>query len=410
MMINRDAGDKFKGLTLQKVRAVYSVLKALNTSQKKVDLIYFAIEADDDIQIVESTEGKLNLTFEQNKDLQSKGVLTINSTDVYKSLINFIDIWIRQRESDSIKFVFYTTCNIGKEQTSKVITELELSLPEEPVINIIKSSEIDDGFLEDFFVPYMSEVYRKAYESHDKSYIGIISEWDLEKWKSFLNRIEWVFLGRSVDKIDEEIISEITKCDFYNVSLVGKEKAISARIEQELERRMANDDYVSRFLHLSDIKLIFKEAESDDIDFDDITGEILDQIDVTDTRDVQQKINSVCPSASGRVLNHYKILASEALLVERSQKFPHPFKSQKYQIYTAVQDYIIRNSEDLLELNEKALIGVLDSMCDLAIQRVKVDKADFRYPVNDDQSIRNMVFGLLDQCYIAFDGEVSIES
>lgn len=404
MSKNRDAGDSFKGLTLQKARTVYSLLKSINMSNgdAKYFYVYGAIEADDDVNILIHENGQSENILEQNKNTQNTKNLTFNSTEVKKSIINFIDNWIYQRESNSVKFIFYSTSGIGKENETDLIKQLNLSLPKDPILNILMIGKFDDDFLNKFLIPYIIEFYIIDYKDNDKNNLSIIQEWECSDWRIFLNQIKWFFISKSTEEIDNDIIDEIRKCSFYNSLLINKEKLIAARIEQELERRMANQDFPSRFINLSDIKLFFKEAEPLECKQDDCTGELLAQIDINDTRNISEKIESTCEFNNIELISFYKLKASEALLEEKAQNYLRPYTSQKYQIYTAVNEYLVKNKSIFMEITEIELIKEIDKICEIAIKRIQVERKDFIYPLRNDISIKNIVYGLLDQCYIAF--------
>ena len=412
-MTNRDAGDKFRGFTLQKARAVYSLLRSINRRGIEIRHQFYlsaAVEADDDVAIVKGDGEYVEKIFEQNKDLQSKGNLTLNSKDVQKSIVNFIDVWIHNRKSEATSFIFYTTCGIGKERETEKTKELGIVLPAEPILELLKNHILEDSFLETIIIPYMSSMYSDAYQDIEDNRSAILEDWDIEKWKIFLGQIEWSFSSMTVRELDEKILDEIRACPLFRSSLSGREKSIAALIEQHLERLMANPDYVQRFMHLSDIKMIFTEAEMYDTNLDDYSGELLDKIQVDDLRDLSEKLTSVCPSLDTRIINLYKLFAAETLIEEGSQANLRPYKSEKYQIYTAIEEYLINHYEKLKSMKKEELQSQLEIITNLACNRILTERADYHYPFSNKVSIKNLVFGLFDQCYIAFDGDSPDES
>lgn len=408
-MINRDAGDKVKGFNLQKNRAIYSILKSIE-EYKDCNMFYsqIALEADDDVNISLNIEGEVKKSFEQDKNIESSSKLTFNSEDILKSLVNFMDIWISNRSSKNVNFIFYSTSEYGlesKKNKSKIIQDLQLTLPENPILEYLKNKTIDSDFLENFLKPYLIHIYRTYYEKHLESNIKIIEAWDTQSWIDFFNSIFWIFQGENNNELENLIIDEIRNCKFFNHSLIGKEELIYSRLEQELNKKMISNDYSQRFLHLSEIQLIFKQVESVQVSKMDKSGTQLDEIDITDTRDVKKKILDVCKDYNNKLLVDYKLRAGTSLIEEKSEICQRSVKSQKFQIYLAINDYILSNIDNFNNKTKIEMKNEIDKIFDIAIKTITEERSDYYYPLNNEVSVKNMVISLLEECYVAFDEE-----
>jgi hypothetical protein len=139
-IINREAGDKFKGARLQKLRVVELMLDSIEKSEKAH--IYGAIEFEEDVSLSEATSVSTKTFLEQDKNFSTDLNFTLNSPAILNTLIGFLDIWISKNLSNKNVFLgFYSTRNIGKEIETAFIKMNNLDLPDKPILSLLKDKE-----------------------------------------------------------------------------------------------------------------------------------------------------------------------------------------------------------------------------------------------------------------------------
>ena len=140
--INTDADSSIKGIGLQKIRAAERLLRALLENKRAV---FCTIEHVDDVLEVDVEQETTNYTAEQNKSYSTD--FSMNSHEVKNSLRIFFDNWYGTVEaSESIRFVFYTNTNIKKENKVGVLKDIEESLPEEPLLQLLCDKKYKEAF------------------------------------------------------------------------------------------------------------------------------------------------------------------------------------------------------------------------------------------------------------------------
>ena len=140
--INTDADANIKGIGLQKVRAAERLLRAVMQGKKA---LYCTIEHVDDVLQGDWQEDVVKYTAEQNKSYATG--FSMNSHEIKNSLRIFFDTWFGTVEmSESIQFVFYTNVGIKKENKVGVFKDTEVTLPEEPMLQLLIEKRYDEAF------------------------------------------------------------------------------------------------------------------------------------------------------------------------------------------------------------------------------------------------------------------------
>ena len=136
--INREAGESGKGFRLQLIRAIQLML---STIKQDTNTVFFtAVENREDVSHQTITDGEVRNYFEEDKNYDPNGNFTIFSPPVINTLVSFFDIYIEQfRTSNNVYLGFYTTRNIGKERKAKFGNFKEISLPDQPILEILQS-------------------------------------------------------------------------------------------------------------------------------------------------------------------------------------------------------------------------------------------------------------------------------
>ena len=401
--INREAGDKAKGFRLQKLRAAKLMLEANET--KKVSFFYAAIEVLEDVAIIVVSDDETKISLEEDKNYDSSKNFTIFSTAVKNTLVSFFDIYIQKwKESESINLGFYTTASIGKESKKVLDDGTAITLPSTPILELLQSVDVMSDQELSTVHSVLIEEYQKQYSSKvNKGNLETLEKYSLDKFKNFLKRITWCFGQEDELNLKKSILDAIKNSKLYNYKVANKEETILSLILEKLEERQTSPDYFERFLHSAEIELIFKQAESEEVDkvCDPVWSHVKTlESEITDKRNLEEKVLSVCPEYDLKLI---KLLARQACISKTEQSNNNKtFLSMKYRIYIACEEYFMKNGKQVksspVELNQ--IIADLKTNATSSIEELK---KSYFYTTSHQQALDGVVMDLIDTCFIAFD-------
>lgn len=258
--INREAGDKTKGFTLQKQRAL-----ALFFDEIKVNPnvhVNVAIEYQGDVFL----QGEKSGYVEEQKNYNEVSAFSFNSNQILNTLAYFLEIWLAEGKSQNIKFGFYSTNKIAKEKSTKKLKFLDISIPSDGLLQCIIDKKIaDDQVLESvrkILVQEYVEQYSKVIES----------ELDDTSLTSFLNTITWFFEQDNEKKYELEVIDKIVNSEFAELLpntrssrlLPGYPDNVFADLMYALEKKQDESDILLKFLNKERVELSFRRIGSDE--------------------------------------------------------------------------------------------------------------------------------------------------
>lgn len=251
--INREAGDKTKGFTLQKQRAIAlffdEVKKNPNTH------INVAVEHKGDVYLHYDHLGYV----EEQKNYDKEKSFSFNSNQILNTLAYFLDIWLTEEKSKNIKFGFYSTCKIAKEKNTKKTKLLDITFPTDGLLkNVIDNRLTEKNTLEN--------VRRILVQEYSKQY-GKNIESDLvnSSLVSFLNSIAWYFEQNNEKEYEQEVIDKITSSEFAvllpntrsSKLLPGYPNLVLADLMFALEKKQDEPDIILKFLSKERVELSF---------------------------------------------------------------------------------------------------------------------------------------------------------
>ncbi len=300
--IDREAGDSSKGFRLQLIRAIKLMLK---TIQQDANTVFFtAVENLEDVSHQTIVDGEVSNYFEEDKNYDLNGNFTIFSPPVTNTLVSFFDIYVNQfRTSNNVFLGFYTTRNVGKERKSKLDSGQEITLPDKPILEVLQSDDASSdtiSLVKDILVEEYTSQYKEISKSGN---LETLQNLPISSFKEFLSKILWHFGQEDEDALKQTVLKDIEDSPLYNNAHIGKENIIFCLLMDKLSERQNSKNLVDKLVHSSDVKLIFKEAESQ------ITDEIIDptwryiaelEKDVNDKRNLKEKVLSVIEDISDR--------------------------------------------------------------------------------------------------------------
>jgi hypothetical protein len=401
--IDREAGDSGKGLRLQLIRAIKLMLETIKQDTNTV--FFTAVENLEDVSHQIIVDGNVSNYFEEDKNYDLSGNFTIFSPPVTNTLVSFFDIYIDQfRTSNNVYLGFYTTRNVGKERKNKLDSGKEVTLPNKPILEILQS--LDDASAETVSIvkDILTEEYSSQYKEKAKSgYLETLQGLTVGKFKEFLSKILWHFGQEDEDDLKQTVLTNIENSPLHNNAHIGKENIIFCLLMDKLGERQNSKNLVDKLVHSSDVKLIFKEAESQIPDESiDPTWRYISELEkgVTDKRNLKEKVLSVIADISDRRVKQLARKASGSKYEEREAD--KSFLSLKYRVFEACEEFFLNDGYEVPE-NGNDLDAILKTLVSKAVEDISKLKADYKYTISNDKTIEGIIWNLFDGCFLAFD-------
>lgn len=171
----------------------------------------------------------------------------------------------------------------------------------------------------------------------------------------------------------------------------------------KLSEKQSSKNLVDKLVHSSDVKLIFKEAESQIPDESiDPTWRYISELenDVTDKRNLEEKVVSVVKDVTERRIKQLARKASGSKYEERDSD--KSFLSLKYRIFEACEEYFLKD-DYIPPKKDNELDAILQALVSKAVGDISMLKADYRYTISNDKTIEGIILNLFDGCFLAFD-------
>lgn len=401
--IDREAGDSGKGFRLQLIRAIKLML---NTIKQDANTVFFtAVENLEDVSHQTIVDGEVSSYFEEDKNYDLNGNFTIFSPPVTNTLVSFFDIYVDQfRTSNNVYLGFYTTRDIGKERKSKLESGKEIVLPDEPILNILQSLDDASDETVSLVKDIISEEYASQYKEKSTSgNLETLQNLTVDRFKEFLRRILWHFGQENEDELKQTVLKDIENSPIHNNAHIGKENIIFCLLMDKLSERQNSKNLVDKLVHSSDVKLIFKEAESQIPDESiDPTWRYIAELekDVTDKRNLKEKVLSVIEDISERQIRQLSRKATRSKYEERDAD--KSFLSLKYRVFEACEEYF-SNDVYVAPENGGDLDVVINTLVSKAVEDISKLKTDYRYTISNGKTIEGIIWNLFDGCFLAFD-------
>lgn len=405
--IQRDAGDKFKGPRLQKLRVVSLMLDAVQETERA--FVYGAIEHKEDVYVKKATPDLTEL-YEQNKNFDSSTNFTFNSSQVTNTMVSFLDIWIeRSMSAKNVFFGYYTTASIGKESYTEFIKSSGMELPDKPILELLQAGNFDYPKLFDCVKKLIVAEYLKQYSKPEKKgFIENINNFSDEEWKNFLKCIKWEFGECDEVALKEKVLDKVRNCRFFSQVALGKEASILSELLELFDERQRYSDVTEKFVHGSDIKLKFLEASSvlKERSEDPIWKMWEEMPAPTDKRNLIDKINSVCPAFNQRKLSHLTRKVCRSLIEKETFETDRTFLSAKYRVFERCYDELtklLEKNSDSKALAETDIDLMISHLYTVAKAEINSNSQEFVYRFMSESVIEGILLELFESCYLAFD-------
>lgn len=402
---NRDATDKYKGFRYQKIRLAKKMLELLR-EDNMANIIAIPEYKDDGFYIDKDGEHIL----EQNKEYSSE--FTLNSDEIKKSIVNFLDYYLQSNASKYIRFIFYTNVNYKGEGKSSITKKLDLKLPENPVMQYLIEKNFNDEIIE-FTYKFITEAYRIDYKikeedsaTYTTNYRKII-KMNKTDWINFLSSIDFQFGQVNLENIEVEIENDIRMCEFFNIDHSDKIETIKARILEDIDKKMTQKDWIQRIINKDTIKLIYLESRSLSSTLKpDNSYKMWDMINENykdnTFRNIEEKIKAVTPKVSKRTINRHNLIVTTGNIdiedLERNNE-----KSLRVRVYQSMNNYFSLKFKTKEEYDDQEITDLIDEIQSYVLENIKDLKEDYNYGIKNNTIIRELVLMLIDECFYSFD-------
>lgn len=399
-VISRDVGAQAKGARLQKLRACELIIDALGNGS--AIQLYAAIEAFGDVYCNNSDQAGTTSYSEEDKNYSPETAFTLISHEVLNSLVIFADMWIGACYSERIQFGFYTPASIGKEQPrGERVTRLQISPPDDACLTLLARGAAEEPRLVATVKALVLDEYDAQYSKRPgNGYSVAIKAWPDETWIAFLQKISWNFGVSDHVTLTKHLTQKIRSCKLFTSAHIGKEGLILRAILDRFDEAQSAREPLERFVHKSDIQLIFRDAAADALQSDDPAWQMWERIKTNDCRNIGQKIQEVFPEAHSSLLETMARKAAASMYEQKALEHDRRLLALKYQIYDECSDVLSLHSSGTVDAD--GFRDRLESLYQRALDRVRSCSESYKYPLTHDSAVRGMVVELIDSCFLSF--------
>lgn len=403
--INRDV--KHHGPRLQRLRALCLILDISKEKKDKAHF-YFGIENQGDVRMKSDEAGKKESYHEEDKNYDPESLFTINSIEIKKALVGFLDTWFEKSLSNNCYFAFYATNNIGKDGMSDLIRNLNLTLPDEPILEILESKSWDSRSLK-LLAKLTIGIYEEEYKNKvNNGNLEAVKNLSDEIWLDFFKNVSFQFGQPNQEELEGIVLSKIQESRFYDSRHTGKENLLKSCLLDLIDERHISDDPTENLIHLAEVNVIFHDVAGREKDkSEDIVYKQWDKLiaDTDDTRNLKDKIDSVTNKISQSKITNYSILAATGHLEKEEYDSIKNFQSLRYRIFEICFQKISKFKRDrnITELTDNHIDELHEFLLEESYELVQSLSQDFAYSFNSKPVINGIIYQLIDSCFLSYD-------
>jgi len=402
--IPRSAAASAKGPRLQRLRATLFLLEAV-ADDANVQA-YAAVEAEGDAFVATASETGSTAYSEEDKNYDDDGVFTFVSPAVINTLVIFVDLWVTWRYSERLRFGLYTTVTVGKEKYAGRAKDLGLTLPATPILELLRDRDYSDPQLLPCVKALLIAEYAAQYkDAKNAGYVAAVKSWPDATWTELLGKIRWLFSDLDETSCEQRAADAVRACRFHQACHEGKEDLIVSALVDLFDRKQLAADFADRFVHASDLALVFMRVECGEITRVDPTWEAWNRLPPpTDQRNVGDKLLAACPTLSFTSLSRYQRQTADGLAELEEHGQDKNVLAMRYQIYDACEDALAALVSKAATLTESELIAELEKLVQVALARVSQRAPEYGYIFKSEPFVRGVILTLFDSCFLALDG------
>ena len=413
--INRDVGEQSKGPRLQKLRAVNLLLDVLERHEQAV--AYCAVEFEGDVYFKEATKDGTGEYHEEDKNYDTAGSFTLASDPVINTLVIFADCWIGRSCNRDVRFGFYAPNNFAKERASERSKRLAVEWPQKPILELLRAMDFSDSKMLDCVKKFALDEYAAQYDGKGSAkhneppgYLAILESWDDDEWKVFLGQITWRFGQEDHAQLEQSLKQKIRRSRHYNHGISGKEGHIISLMCDLLDKRQSVSDPSMRLIHAAELQVFFLRVGAGSHRLPDPAWKTWESLPKpSDTRNLADKVEAVCKTATKGELGRWSRKVSNSLNTQREFEEDVTLRSLKYQAFDACEDKLeeLRRQNGGKELTSEQLLSWIAVLVGCCKERLKDCSQHYTYTLYNEAFITEMIWELVDSCYLAFDSSAA---
>ncbi|MEK5174567.1 hypothetical protein NST63_15350 [Heyndrickxia sp. FSL W8-0496] len=403
--VNRDASDKYKGFRYQKFRVAIKMLQLIKLNSK--NNIIALPESREDGHFIDD-EGHEHL--EQDK-LYEKG-FSFNSSEILKTMINFLDNYIELKKDPYINFIFFTNTSYVSENQTRKLTKLGLNVLEKPILEYLVEKSFNDDVV-NFISKYLIHTYQETYsieedkpETYHINYLTI-KKMANDEWVEFLEKISFKFDESDLETLSQELDKEIKECQFFSTEHFGKENLIKRNLLDVIDERMTQKHVTQKIINVDSVRIIYKETESmnSELEIDEIYpywDDVENELEGEVFRNLKEKILTVCPEFKDKTIKRYT--RDAATVKDEIKRFDkRQINSLKYRVYESMGKFFDEEFKYIESFTYEHLNGVIRKLREYVVADLKQLKKDYNYGVKNDITVQKVAMSLIDECFYSFD-------
>lgn len=400
-IVNREASDTYKGFRYQKLRLARKMMQLLKIN-KDAYIVGFP-EYKDDSYIL----GEKSKILEQDKEYDNN--FTMNSKEVRKALVNFLDNYLELRKDPNLIFIYHTNVQFSKERKSSMMEQLGLEPLELPVLQYLTDRNYSEIVI-DFVSKVILFTYKEESQERDDGYIQQVQQMTEQDWISFLNCIYFEFGQADVNILEEELINEIKMCPYYEELHVGRENDIKNSILEMIDKRMKETEILKKAFNSDSLRNVFLELKDKEktLPTDPVheAWEIIeaDNESINNIRNLREKIENICKDYDNGSINRLNLEAttakSEIMRLDKKHR-----NSLKVRVYESMGKYFDDIFDYKGSYSYDELKKCINQLKKLVVSEMNDLKSDYSYGLSNSRVIEKLVMMLIDECFYSFDKE-----
>lgn len=249
-----EASDTGKGFRLQRLRALELLLEAIISNPNAK--VYCAVEYDGDVRL--ELDGHVRI--EEAKNYGSAKSFSLVNALVLHAVAQFLYLYLENREGPELNFGFYTNVAIGAEKQVGIAKNLEIDLPNRPIIELLNERDYDYPHLLTAARTLITAQFKKERGS-DSHYVERLAKWDDSRWIAFLRRLSWHFGEPDEEGLYRHVCNLIPRHPRFSTSHRGKEDFIVARLLDLIDCKQKLPP-LDKFISRDTVDVVFLEAAS----------------------------------------------------------------------------------------------------------------------------------------------------
>lgn len=250
----REAGDKTKGFTLQKQRAIALFFDEVKSNPNTH--VNVATEHKGDVYLQNEQSGYSGY-IEEQKNYNEEKAFSFNSPQILNTLAYFLEIWLAKEKSPNIKFGFYSTSKIARESNIIKVKNLGITLPNEGVLKLVVEGKLSEDNLLDSVKKYLVAEYIEQYK------VDITANLDDTSLTNFLNSINWNFEQDNEKEYKNEVLKKIKESAFASsFSNSYQPDFVYAALMLALEEKQDELDIILKFLKKDSVENLFLKVST----------------------------------------------------------------------------------------------------------------------------------------------------